>query len=130
MKKTDNYLDEAIKNIRKDREITKDLLNDLIIYLSKDEARHTEVGTVAAKYVETLQRSNEQLVKIVTLLEKKKSTSAGLTDDDKSEIFDLLNGENQCRTINKIDPCQEDLADCFIALSIALLQPHLGTQEI
>ena len=94
MKKTDNYLDEAIKNIRKDREITKDLLNDLIIYLSIDEARHTEVGTVAAKYVETLQRSNEQLVKIVTLLEKKKSTSAGLTDDDKSEIFDLLNGEN------------------------------------
>ena len=32
MKKTGNYLDEAIENIRKDREITKDLLNDLIIY--------------------------------------------------------------------------------------------------
>lgn len=94
MKKTDNYLDEAIENIRKDREITKDLLNDLIVYLSKDEARHTEVGTVAAKYVETLQRSNEQLVKLVTLLEKKKSASTGLTEGDKSEIFDLLNGEN------------------------------------
>ena len=94
MKKTDNYLDEAIENIRKDREITKDLLNDLIVYLRKDEARHTEVGTVAAKYVETLQRSNEQLVKLVTLLEKKKSTSVGLTDDDKTEIFDLLNGES------------------------------------
>jgi hypothetical protein len=87
MKKPDDYLDEAIENIRKDREITKDLLNDLIVYLSKDEARHTEVGTVAAKYVETLQRSNEQLVKLVTL-------STGLTDDDKSEIFDLLNGDN------------------------------------
>ena len=94
MKKPDDYLDEAIENIRKDREITKDLLNDLIVYLSKDEARHTEVGTVAAKSVETLQRSNEQLVKLVTLLEKKKSTSVGLTDDDKTEIFDLLNGES------------------------------------
>ena len=94
MKKTENYLDEAIENIRKDREITKDLLSDLIVYLSKDEACHTEVGTVAAKYVETLQRSNEQLVKLVTLLEKKKSTSVGLTEDDKSEIFDLLNGDN------------------------------------
>ena len=94
MKKQDNYLDEAIENIRKDREITKDLLSDLIVYLSKDEARHTEVGTVAAKYVETLQRSNEQLVKLVTLLEKKKNTSVGLTDDDKTEIFDLLNGES------------------------------------
>ena len=94
MKKTENYLDEAIENIRKDREITKDLLSDLIVYLSKDVARHTEVGTVAAKYVETLQRSNEQLVKLVTLLEKKKDASVGLSDDDKSEIFDLLNGEN------------------------------------
>jgi len=27
-------------------------------------------------------------------LEKKKGTSDGLTDDDKSEIFDLLNGEH------------------------------------
>jgi len=93
MKKTDNYLDEAIENIRKDREITKDLLNDLIIYLSKDEARHTEVGTVAAKYVETLQRSNEQLVKLVTLLEKKQGSTTALSDIDKSEIFDLLGGD-------------------------------------
>ena len=93
MKKTDNYLNEAIENIRKDREITKELLSDLIVYLSKDEARHTEVGTVAAKYVETLQRSNEQLVKLVSLLEKKKSSSVGLTENDKSEIFDLLNGD-------------------------------------
>ena len=93
MKKTDNYLDEAIENIRKDREITKDLLNDLIVYLSKDEARHTEVGTVAAKYVETLQRSNEQLVKLVTLLEKKQGSTTALSDIDKSEIFDLLGGD-------------------------------------
>jgi len=27
-------------------------------------------------------------------LEKKKGTSDGLTDDDKSEIFDLLNGDH------------------------------------
>ena len=93
MKKTDNYLDEAIENIRKDREITKDLLSDLIVYLSKDEARHTEVGTVAAKYVETLQRSNEQLVKLVTLLEKKQGSTTALSDIDKSEIFDLLGGD-------------------------------------
>ena len=97
MKKTDNYLNEAIENIRKDREITKELLSDLIVYLSKDEARHTEVGTVAAKYVETLQRSNEQLVKLVSLLEKKKSSSVGLTENDKSEIFDLLGGSDNAK---------------------------------
>ena len=91
MKKTDNYLDEAIENIRKDREITKDLLNDLIVYLSKDEARHTEVGTVAAKYVETLQRSNEQIVKLAALLQKKENKQQGLTASEKDEIYDLLN---------------------------------------
>ena len=85
MKKVDNYLEEAIGNIRKDREIKQELLNDLIVYLSADEARHMEVGQVAAKYVETLQRSNEQLVKVVTLLQKKQVGTA--------RIFDILNGE-------------------------------------
>ena len=88
------YLTEAIDNIRKDREVTKELLDDVMQYMAKDENSHKEVGQTAAKYVETLQRSNEQLVKLVTLLEKKKDASVGLSDDDKSEIFDLLNGEN------------------------------------
>ena len=91
--KIDNYLEEAIGNIRKDREITKELLNDLIVYLSADEARHREVGQIAAKYVETLQRSNEQLVKVVTLLQKKQGGSTSLSDLDKTEIFDLLHGD-------------------------------------
>ena len=91
MKKVDNYLKEAIGNIRNDREITKELLSDLIVYLSEDEERHREVGTIAAKYVEPLQRSNEQLVKVVTLLQKKQGASTGLSDLDKTEIFDLLN---------------------------------------
>jgi hypothetical protein len=95
MKKVDNYLKEAIGNIRNDREITKELLSDLIVYLSEDEERHREVGTIAAKYVETLQRSNEQLVKVVTLLQKKQSASTGLSDLDKTEIFDLLNGGDE-----------------------------------
>ena len=94
MNKVDNYINEAIENIRKDREITKSLLNDLIIYLSVDEERHKDAGVIAAKYVETLQRSNEQLVKVVTLLQKKQSTSADLSELDKTEIFDLLNGDS------------------------------------
>ena len=60
--------EEALTNIREDREQTKDLLKDLIKYLGGAEDRHRDVGLTAAKYVETLQRSNEQLVKIVALL--------------------------------------------------------------
>ena len=67
-KKVDNYIDEALANIRNDRDITRELLDDAIKWLSKDDARHKEVGIVMAKYVETLQRSNEQLVKIINII--------------------------------------------------------------
>lgn len=91
-KKVDEILDEAIKNIRKDRDVTKRLLDDVMVYLSKSEERHREVGITAAKYVETLQRSNEQLVKISTLLKRSEKQETGLTADDKKDIFDLLQG--------------------------------------
>ncbi len=90
MKKLEKYIDEAIKNIRNDRDVTRRLLDDVMIYLSKSDERHREVGVTAAKYVETLQRSNEQLVKVAALIQKKESKQEGLTDDDKAEIFDLL----------------------------------------
>lgn len=90
MKKLEKYITEAIDNVRKDRDITRRLLDDVMIYLSKSEERHREVGLTAAKYVETLQRSNEQLVKVAALIQKKDSKQTGLTDDDKEEIFDLL----------------------------------------
>jgi hypothetical protein len=90
MKDLDHYLEEAINNIREDRSITRDLLDDVVRLLSKDEEHHKQVGTVAAKYVETLQRSNEQLVKISTIIHKQQAGETGLTDSDKAEIFDIL----------------------------------------
>ena len=90
MKKLDHYLEEAIANIRNDREITRDLLDDVVRLISKDEEHHKQVGSVAAKYVETLQRSNEQLVKISSLIHKQQSGETGLSDTDKAEIFDIL----------------------------------------
>ena len=66
-KKVDQILDEAIDIIRKDRDVTKSLLDDVMIYHSQSDERHREAGITATKYVETLQRSNEQLGKISTL---------------------------------------------------------------
>jgi|TARA_Y100000361_G_C11123004_1_gene324320 predicted secreted Zn-dependent protease len=91
-KNVDDILDEVITNIRSDRDITRRLLDDVMIYLSKSEERHREVGITAAKYVETLQRSNEQLVKISSLLKRAEKTQTGLSADDKRDIFDLLQG--------------------------------------
>ena len=93
MKSTTDYLKKAITNIEADREITRELLDDVIQYMSKDEQRHREVGLKAAKYVENLQRSNEQLVKIASLMQKRESNSASLTESDKNELFDMIKGE-------------------------------------
>ncbi len=94
MKNLDSYLEKAIKNIEDDRKITRELLDDVVRYMSKDESRHKEVGLTASKYVETLQRSNEQLVKVAALIHKKQEKVVGLSAEDKEEIFNIINEEN------------------------------------
>jgi F0F1-type ATP synthase membrane subunit b/b' len=84
---------EAINNIREDREQTKELLQDLVKYLSGADERHKEVGLTAAKYMETLQRSNEQLVKIASLKQKSEVGDTSLSEQERAEIFDQLNKE-------------------------------------
>lgn len=93
MKNIEHYLQEAIQNITNDREVTQALLKDVMNLLAVDSANHEKVGAIAAKYVETLQRSNEQLVKIAALIQKKESKEVGLTDNDKQELYDLIQGE-------------------------------------
>ena len=89
-----DYFSEAIKNIRNDRAVTTKLLIEIMDYLKGSETRHQEVGTTAAKYVETLQRSNEQLVKIAGLMSKNEK-SAGLSDLDKNDLFDMISGDKK-----------------------------------
>ena len=93
MKDLDQYLQEAIDNVRKDRAITSKLLIEVMNFLQKDEERHSHAGNIAAKYVETLQRSNEQLVKIASLIQKDKGASVGLTDEDRDAVFDIIKGD-------------------------------------
>jgi len=96
MSKADKYITKAITNIEKDREVTTELLNDVMSYIGTDRSKHAEVGHVTAKYIESLQRSNEQLVKLVTLMAKKEDSLFGdLSDDDKTNIYDQINEENQ-----------------------------------
>jgi len=87
--KSKKHIEEAISNIREDREITRELLDDAIKYLAVDDARHKDIGFTLAKYVETLQRSNEQLVKLCGLMSKKETTDQ-LTDKDFAQIFDQI----------------------------------------
>jgi len=91
------YLDEAISNIREDRAVTSTLLTDLLVKIKENttEENHKQYGLIASKYVETLQRSNEQLVKIGALLSKQEKVSEGLTDIDKNQLFDLIQETSQ-----------------------------------
>ena len=90
MKNLSNYIEKATKNIEEDRAATKTLLMDLMKYLSVSDERHKESGMIAAKYLETLQRSNEQLVKLAALLQKKESGNTGISEDEKKELFDII----------------------------------------
>ena len=90
MKDLNNYIDEAITNIRDDRAMASRLLIDLMTELKKDVTKHERNGAVAAKYLEVLQRSNEQLVKLSSLIHKNNNVSADLTDKDKENIFDMI----------------------------------------
>jgi hypothetical protein len=86
----ENCLDAALENVKNDRALALTLLADLMKYIQVEEARHKEVGLTAAKYLETLQRSNEQLVKLSTLLYKKNNQEVGLTPDIKEDLYSLI----------------------------------------
>ena len=95
IKSVDDYIQESLTNIRDDRAITSTLLTELMIEMKKvgDLDTHKELGLIASKYVETLQRSNEQLVKITNILSKKQESSVELNDSDKEQLFDLIQGD-------------------------------------
>ena len=94
MSKLEKYIEEIIKNIRDDREVTRELLDDAVKYLAKDESRHRDVGLIIAKYVETLQRSNEQLVKVSGILSKREK-SEGLSSKELEDIYSQIGKEDQ-----------------------------------
>jgi len=95
IKNVEEYIKESLTNIRDDRAVTSTLLTELLMEMKKagDLETHKQLGLIASKYVETLQRSNEQLVKITALLSKKQGSSVELDEQDKQELFDLIQGE-------------------------------------
>ncbi len=94
-KKLEDFIERANKNIIDDRAATSSLLMTLMKYMKSGEDRHKEVGLIAAKYLETLQRSNEQLVKLAALTQKGERSDQGISEEDKQELFDLINKEDE-----------------------------------
>lgn len=91
MKTKEQLIHQAIENINKDREAAQELLEDVSQYIGQQQDRYATTGMVAAKYLETLQRSNEQLVKLIGLMNKVHEDKYGDLDKaDKEELYEEL----------------------------------------
>ena len=94
--KLDQFIQEAISNIRDDRAITSTLLVELIKHMkTQGDHTHETLGLIASKYVETLQRSNEQIVKLSSIIQKQERPFDGLSNEEKDDIFDLIKDQEQ-----------------------------------
>ena len=89
-KSLDELVEEALGNIRNDRKVAREFLNEVANQIAREPEQNKYLSPVAAKHIETLQRSNEQLVKIISLKQKEQSTSVELSEQDKQELFDLI----------------------------------------
>jgi septal ring factor EnvC (AmiA/AmiB activator) len=96
---SDKHIKQAIKNIDDDRETTRELLDDAMRHLATDPSKHRDMGLILAKYVETLQRSNEQLVKLCGLMSKNEKSDE-LTDSDFAQIFDKIQNAEEDKDVD------------------------------
>ena len=92
-KNLDKLMEEALANIRDDRKAAREFLNEIANQIATDPTQNKYLSPVAAKHIETMQRSNEQLVKIIGLRQKKTKQGFDLSDDDKNSLFDMIQGE-------------------------------------
>jgi len=92
--KLDSLVDEALDNIRNDRKLAREFLNEIANQIATDAEQNKYLSPVAAQHIETLQRSNEQLVKIIGLRQKDQVKGFELSEDDKNSLFDMIQEEN------------------------------------
>ena len=91
-KNLENLIDEALSNIRSDRKVAREFLNDIANQLVNDSEQIKYLSPVAAKHIETLQRSNEQLVKLINIRQKRTVQGIDFSEEDKNNLFDIIQG--------------------------------------
>ena len=102
-KNVEELINNSIANIESDRNQAKDLLDDIVSLLNQQKLSstsqqgqgtrsiHKDLGETAAKYLETLQRSNEQLVKLIGLMKKKETNKdEKISEQENNELMDII----------------------------------------
>ena len=95
----ETLMNEALDNIRSDLKVAREFLNEIANQIATDAEQNKYLSPVAAKHIETLQRSNEQLVKLIGIRTKSTPTNVELSENDKNHIFDII----QETTVNGLD---------------------------
>ena len=93
-KNLETLIDEALDNIRNDRKMAREFLNEIATQIANDSDQNKYLSPVAAKHIETLQRSNEQLVKLISLRQKDRTRGVTLSEEDKNDLFDIIQGDS------------------------------------
>ena len=88
--KLESLISEALDNVRNDRKLSREFLNEIANQIATDATQNKYLSPVAAKHIETLQRSNEQLVKIIALRLKGSKEESVLSEQDKNSLFDMI----------------------------------------
>jgi len=92
-KDLETLIDEALGNIRSDRKVAREFLNEIANEIAGDPEKNKYLSPVAAQHVQSLQRSNEQLVKLIGLRQKGHAKGFELTEEDRNNLFDLIQGD-------------------------------------
>ena len=83
--------EKALDNIKDDRGQANFFITKYLEEIGDGKVTYKEVGHILAKFLETLQRSNEQLVKLTSLFEKSNSSvNLEFSDAEKQKIFDAI----------------------------------------
>jgi hypothetical protein len=87
-----SYVQKILDNIEVDRAKADHLLEDIMGEIKVRKNEYSYLGPVAAKYLESLTRCNEQLVRLVSLLKPRvsKDENEELTSDDREVLFDVF----------------------------------------
>ena len=91
--KNAKLVDDAIKNIEEDRKLTYEFIDELRQEVYTNKTAHHMVGQTFAKYLENLQRSNEQLVKLIAIHHKKDKNDS-LSKSEIEGLYDTINGND------------------------------------
>lgn len=85
-KSSNECISEALENIVCDRAKADLLFTDIAVYIKKNSSNHERYGPVAAKYMDSLIKANEQLVKIANMLKKEEE----IEDEEDPDIDDFI----------------------------------------